>query len=137
MRFEDWPARLLAVIDGAAARPFEWGAWDCGAFVGACIEAQTGANPVAQLAGRYTTETGMKRILTRDYDGSLRGFWSAQLGAPILPTMAGRGDIVVVEVEGVQASGVVDLSGERVACLGLDGLEFVPIALAVAAWKVS
>jgi hypothetical protein len=137
MRLEDWPARLLAVIDGAAARPFEWGRWDCGQFVGAAIEATTGANPVDQLAGRYTTETGMRRILTRDYDGSLQAFWSAQLGAPVPVTMAGRGDIVVVDHDGTQASGVVDLSGERVATLGLDGLEFLPIASAVAAWKVS
>jgi hypothetical protein len=137
MRFEDWPNRLLSVIDGAAARPFVWGEWDCGQFVGAAIEAQTGTNPVAQLRAKYTTEVGMKRILTRDYDGSLLAFWSAQLGGPVPVTMAGRGDIVVVEIEGVQASGVVDLSGERVACLGLDGLEFLPIIQAIAAWKVS
>jgi hypothetical protein len=137
MRYEDWPGRLLAVIDAAQVREFVWGEWDCGQFVGACVEAMTGNNPVTSLRATYTTETGMKRILTRDYDGSLMAFWSAQLGAPVRVTMAGRGDIVVVEHDGTQASGVVDLSGERVACLGLDGLEYLPITSAVAAWKVS
>jgi hypothetical protein len=138
MRVENWPSRLNDVIQAAEGRPFSWGDWDCGAFVGACVEAVTGSNPMQPFAGQWDSETGMLRALAAGYGGSLEQFWTAALGGdPVPVVMAGRGDVVLVQDDdGVTASGIVDLSGERVACLSLDGLEFARLSAAIAAWKV-
>ena len=135
-RVENWPSRLQEVIEAATGRPFSWGEWDCGQFVGGCVEAVTGSNPMDAYAGGWDTETGMLRALAAGYGGSLEAFWTAQFGDPVAPAFAGRGDVVLVQLEDVTASGVVDLSGERVACLSLDGLEFVPLSAAVTAWRI-
>jgi hypothetical protein len=78
----------------------------------------------------------MRRILARDFGGDLVAFWSTVLGEPIAVPMAGRGDAVVVEHDGERASGIVDLTGERVACLSMDGLTYLPLSAAVAAWRL-
>jgi len=136
MRVENWPRHLQEFIETAASRPFEWGTFDCVQFVGEALDAMTGINPVENWRGRYTTETGAQRIINRDYGGSLTHGWTKILGDPIPVSRAGRGDVVVVETDGVKATGIVDLTGERVACLSIDGLEFVPISAAVSAWKI-
>lgn len=135
-RREDWPARLQAQLASAEARPFVWGEHDCCQWVGACIEACTGANPVAEWAGRCTTDAGAYRILAKHFGGSLESGWTKLLGAPVVPLTAMRGDVCLVQIDDQPACGVVDLSGERIACLSLDGLEYVPLTAAVAAWRV-
>jgi hypothetical protein len=136
-RREDWPARLQAVIAAASSREFDWSDWNCCLWLGECIEACTGSNPVAEWAGRCTTAAGAARILTKHFGGSLQSGWTQLLGEPIPPLSAGRGDVCLVQLDGEDpACGVVDLSGEHIACLSLDGLEFVPLSAAVAAWSV-
>lgn len=137
-RREDWPARLLEQIEAAAAEPFVWGSWDCGQWVGKVCEAMslTGHNPMEPWRGRYTTELGMRRILARDFGGDLVAFWTSVLGEPVELLTAGRGDAVVVEHDGDQASGIIDTSGERIAVLTLDGLEYLPLTAARAAWRL-
>jgi len=136
MRREDWQSRLHAIIQDAEKRQFTWGQWDCCQWAGLCIEACTGSNPVAEWAGRCTTAAGAQRILARHFGGSLQTGWTQILGEPVPPLTAGRGDVCLVQLDDQPACGVVDLSGERVACLSLDGLEFVPLTAAVAAWRV-
>lgn len=135
-RREDWSSRLQAVISAAETRPFTWGTFDCVQWAGLCVEACTGKNPVAEWAGRCTTQVGAYRILNKYFGGSLQEGWTQILGEPIATAFAGRGDVCLVQIDDQPACGVVDLSGERIACLSLDGLEFVPLSAAVAAWRV-
>lgn len=137
-RREDWPARLGEAIDAARVEPFEYGRHDCALWVGTAIEAITGEDPTAPYRGRYTTEIGWKRLVTAELGegATFEAGWTRLLGEPVPVAMAGRGDVVMIDQEGERAVGVVDLSGERVACVSLDGIEFVPLSLAVTAWKV-
>lgn len=138
MRREDWPARLGEAIDRARSEPFEYGSHDCALWVGKAIAAMTGDDPTAPYRGRYTTEIGWKRLVTAELGegASFEAGWTRLLGEPVPVARASRGDVVMIEVDGERAVGVVDLSGERVACVSLDGLEFVPLSLAVVCWKV-
>lgn len=135
-RLEDWPARLSAVLAGAFERPFSWEEHNCCLWVGECIEATTGTNPVAKWANTCTNAREAQRILSRVFGGSLLTGWTKLLGGPVPVALAGRGDVVVVEIDDELACGVVDMTGERAACLSLDEMVFVPLTAAVAAWKV-
>lgn len=136
MRKEHWPSHLQTFLDYARTREFAWGDFDCCQFAGLAVEAQTGSNPIADARGRYGTAVGAQRVLRNSFGGSLRSGWTQVLGEPIPPALAQRGDVVLVEVDGVEAIGVVDLTGERVAVLTLDGLEYVTLSAALAAWRV-
>ena len=131
-----WPSRLHEFLEGAARTGFVWGEMDCLLFVAGAIQAMTGEDLAAGIRGRYTTEIGSKRVLSSDLGGSLESALTMKLGAPVPVPFAGRGDVVLVEVDGVEAAGVIDLSGERVAVLSLDGMESVPIGAVRLAWKV-
>jgi hypothetical protein len=136
MRYENWPCRLQILLDAAREQEFSWGTLDCCQWAGLAVEAQTGVNPIAHIRGKYRTAIGAKRVLNRDFGGSLRAGVTLSMGDPVPPLMAGRGDLVLVDLDGTECVGVVDLSGERIAAIGLHGLEFVPLTAAVAAWKV-
>lgn len=135
-RVENWPSRLHEVLEATAQDRFEWGRLDCLLFVADCIQAMTGEDPAEAQRGRYTTEIGSKRVLASDLGGSLDAALTMKLGDPVPIPFSGRGDVVLVMVDGVEAAGVIDLSGERVAVLTLDGLESLPISAVRRAWKV-
>jgi hypothetical protein len=137
MRHEYWPMRLHALIDDARSREFQWGDLDCCQWGGLVVEALTGTNPISHLRGRYNTAIGAKRLLKQEYGTwEIRDALTQVLGQPVAPGLAGRGDIVLVDIDGTEAVGVVDLTGERVAAVGLYGLEHVPLSAATTAWKV-
>lgn len=134
-RREDWPSRLAAALEDARDRPFKWGEHDCGLFAGDCVLAMTGIDPVALYRGQYADEEGARATMRLLSGGGLRAVWNAALGpARNNVRMAGRGDVVLVAIGGVEATGIV--AGARVACLSEAGLVMVPAHRIVAAWRV-
>jgi len=114
-RFEDWPARLVGVIDAAAGKPFAWGQHDCCLFACDCIEAMTGVDPAAPFRGQYQSRVGAYRAL-KEYAGTLEDVAhaiAAEKGMrPIRQGEAGRGDLALLEsqlgdVLGVHCGGVI------------------------------
>ncbi|QQP93569.1 hypothetical protein IGS68_33655 (plasmid) [Skermanella sp. TT6] len=96
-----------------------------------------GSNPIGHLQGRYTTAIGSLRVLRREFGTtSISDAITQVMGEPVPVPMAGRGDLALVDLDGTQCVGTVDLSGERVAAIGLYGLEYVTLSAATAAWKV-
>lgn len=134
-RREDWPSRLASALEAARDRPFKWGEHDCGLFAGDCVLAMTGIDPVALYRGQYADEEGARATMRLLSGGGLRAVWNAALGPAMNNVrMASRGDVVLVEVGGVEATGIV--AGARVACLSEAGLVMVPAHRIVAAWRV-
>lgn len=134
-RREDWPSRLAAALEEARDKPFCWGSHDCGLFAADCVLAMTDTDPAALYRGQYDDEAGARETMQRLSGGGLRAAWTAALGPAMNNTrMAKRGDVVLVEVGGVEATGVV--VGSRVACLSEAGLAMVPAHRIVAAWSV-
>lgn len=90
-RLPNWSVRLQAAVSARLLMPFAWGSQDCALFGADCVEACTGADPAADLRGRYRTELGAARVLKRL--GGLAALAAARLGPEIPPTLAVRGDI--------------------------------------------
>ena len=134
-RREDWPSRLAAALEEARDKPFRWGSHDCGLFAADCVLAMTGTDPAALYRGQYVDEAGARDTLWLISGGGLRAAWTKALGPAMNNVrMARRGDVVLVDVGGVEATGVV--VGSRVACLSEAGLAMVPAHRIVAAWSV-
>jgi hypothetical protein len=134
-RREDWTSRLAAALEEARDKPFKWGSHDCGLFAADCVLAMTDTDPAALYRGQYVDEAGARDTLWLISGGGLRAAWTKALGPAMNNVrMAKRGDVVLVEVGGVEATGVV--VGSRVACLSEAGLAMVPAHRIVAAWSV-
>lgn len=128
-RIENWPTRLDAAITAARAKAFDWKTNHCGIFVADCVEAVTGVRIHAGIAKQYPT----KRAVTAAR--ALRQAACTHLDTvEIAPGFAQRGDVVLVEVDGVQAMGVC--VGRQAACLAPDGLALVDMGAALCAWRV-
>lgn len=130
MRLNDWPERLAEYVESRRAAPFEYGSHDCCQFAAGAVEAMTGDNPAALYP--YRNELGAKRIIVEH--GGLDALLTGVLGEPCHPAMAGRGDIVLAELELGPTAGV---------CLGRNcvfpadvGVTFRPRSVIASAWKV-
>lgn len=130
-RLEDWPTRLAEFIEARRARAFSWGDSDCCLFVCDAIEAMTGADPGARWRGLYSSEKGARRVL-RD-NGGVSGIATLVLGPAVPAPLAGRGDVVLVDSPSGEALALC--IGAVIASQGADGLVFLPLASAKAAWK--
>lgn len=131
MRFHDWPQRLDAFIASRIAEPFAYGTHDCCAFSARCVEALTGTNPAA--AWHYANELGAARLMREA--GGLEALITQALGPPVHPSRAGRGDVVLAELENGPTVGV---------CVGRDcafaaapaGLAMRPRTVILVAWRI-
>lgn len=129
MRVTDWEARLYAFMDARRVMPFAWAQNDCATFAADAVEAITGerlAIPQADTPEAYAR-------LLRD-QGSLRSMAEALLGDAIAPAYAQRGDVVLLVLDDRETLGVC--VGADIAGPGANGLVLVPMAHAVAAWRI-
>lgn len=105
-RVKRWPERMIEAIVAYEGAPFEWGKTDCWCFAMDVAKAVTGTDPWAE-ARTYRTRTGARRALLR------RGFPSiaAALAAvyeEVPPSMAQRGDIGIVMMDGAECACVCE-----------------------------
>lgn len=109
MRLRGWEDRLTAVIERHLALPPEYGVSDCFVIADDGVEACLGQR-LHQLAGQppvtgYKSELGAARLLRRrGFNGVSNAFGSVFAEVP--PALAQRGDVGVVEHEGVEAGGL-------------------------------
>lgn len=130
MRLENWPQKLAEVIEGARKRPFLWGEHDCSLFVADCVDAMTGSKHANQYRGKYKTAKGAAGILKKH--GGIEGLVDSKFD-PMPRSFARRGDIALLEMKG-SPLGIVDVN--RVACVGENGLHFLPMNKTIKVWRV-
>ena len=132
----DWRPRLRAFLAAQAEAPFVMGSiggMDCGAFAGGAIEAMTGENPHAKVAGKYKTMAGALRALKRlGHDDHVA--YAASLLTEIDPLYAAFGDIAVVDSPDGPALGVV--TGPHIEVRAPGGRGVVPLTDAVRAFRI-
>jgi hypothetical protein len=132
MRFPNWPQRLDAFIDSRRTVPFSYGngGHDCCQFAAMAVEAMTGTNPAAKW--HYSCELGAAMLIKKA--GGLQALITEAMGAPVHASQAGRGDVVLAELDRGDTIGI---------CLGRDcafpgdvGTVMRPRSAIRAAWKV-
>ena len=129
----DWRPRLRAFLAAQAEAPFAYGSADCGAFAGGAIEAMTGENPHAKVAGKYKTMAGALRALKRlGHEDHVA--YAASLLTEIDPPYATFGDIAVVDSPEGPALGVV--VGAHIEVRAPGGRGVVPLTDAVRAFRI-
>lgn len=124
-RLPDWDRRLARVTEKHLRLAGEWGVSDCLMTAMDAVEAVTGFDPAARVRGTYSTEQGAAKLLRRRKVDTVE-----QMLAKMFPTLpsafsALRGDVVVVERNGVLSAGYV--CEYEVAVKTETGLAFVGI----------
>lgn len=132
MKLVGWQHNLRDYLAAQADKPFEWSRNDCGAFAGGAVEAMTGVNPHAKVAGKYKTAKGAALALKRLGFGDHIAY-AASVMTEIDPAYAGFGDIAVVPGDGGMALGVV--TGTHVEVRAPAGRAVIPLADAVRAFR--
>jgi len=144
-RFETWEQDLAAFLEEAAHNPFAWGSWDCCLFVSEAIRVMTGIDiaEIKHLRGNYHTRIGAYALLGKVAGAASFGTALAHLAAEFgfpgwsHPALAQRGDAVLLQdLQGTEALGIIDLDGRWVACLGEHGLTRYPVDKILLAWKI-
>ncbi|WP_213805763.1 hypothetical protein [Granulicella sp. dw_53] len=114
--------------------PFAWGTNDCALFAADAIQACTGIDIAADFRGKYTTQLGALRTISKLTGGSSivdAATYCAEkhnLTEHTHPLMAKRGDLVVIDNAGTLIAGVVHLNGREVISVSENGLVRLPIA---------
>lgn len=132
MRFPDWHARLIDLIERRKAEPFSWGSMDCCLWVADAVQTMTGRDPAADIRGGYATARSAKLLLR--LNGGLEGA-GARCGAQISPLCAATGDVGIVH-DGASDVLAVCL-GETWIVAAREGLGLIPIQAARKAWRVA
>ena len=131
MRYDNWPERLAQYVEARRSTPFEYGSHDCCMFAGGAVEAITGQNPMHEFD--YRNRLGAERLLRSA--GTLDALVNRTLGEPVHPSQAGRGDIVLADLEEGATVGVC--IGDQCVFAADPGITFRPRSVARAAWRIS
>lgn len=133
-RSDDWDRRLARVTEKHMRLPGEWGVSDCLMTAMDAVEAVTGFDPASKVRGTYSTEQGAAKLLRRRKAENVE-----QMVAKLFPQLpsafsAHRGDLAVVERNGVLSAGYVCEYG--VAVKTEAGLTFVDITEIRSAYQI-
>lgn len=118
-RVRDWRSRLTAAIEERRRQPYS-DEYNCGIFIGDCIQAMTGVDVIKPFRGQFKTLVEAIVLLRRAgyADGCA---FLADYFEEIPPAYARAGDLMAFpSEESGWAGGVVN--GETVIVLGRDGV---------------
>ncbi len=132
VRRKDWVSRLLAVVDDAQGRPFEWGQHDCCLFAARCIDAVTGSFWAGSLDACYQDEATALAYIKAE--GGIRASVSRRFGDPVPPLLARRGDLVLVDSPLGEA--VTVCVGPSLVGAAPSGLTVLPLSAGLCAWRI-
>jgi len=143
-RIEGWEGAFLALIQARARAPLHWGTHDCCLFAADVVLAVTGVDLGTPFRGRYKTPRGALGALRRFAGGGVAA--AAEKIAEryaireIPPLMARRGDVGLLPAVAAPGSGFDGALGVCVgatwAVAGTCGLDHVPLAAALRAWRI-
>lgn len=134
-------ARIAVLLDAYLGaqdeNAFSWARRNCCHFVAGWIRSVTDqADPMQGLPVTPSRAAALR--LVRQLGGNLMVAWTRQLGrGPVAAELARTGDIALVRMPGTGAEAVGICSGRHVALLTeRDGIAMLPLAHAVAAWRL-
>lgn len=140
-RINGWDRALAGAVDRHASLPGEWGSSDCWMLTMDAIEAVTGSRILPHLQ-RYKTEAGGYRAFRKAGFETVEDALAASL-QPVGRLSAQRGDVGVIERDGLISSGVFTADGFTVKTLYGEGavitratMSHFPITFVRSAFKV-
>lgn len=131
-RVPNWEDRLNAVVATHQAMPGGWGTSDCWTLAMDAVEAVTGSRILEHLSS-YKTETGGYRVFRKHGFETVEQALASVL-EPVNRLSAQRGDLGVIERDGVISAGVFVSTGFAVRAL--DGVAILPVTDVKTAFKV-
>jgi hypothetical protein len=130
-RSVDWPQQLAAFVESRRSTPFAWGTHDCCRFAAGAVEAMTGVDRMHAFT--YETEAEARELITQA--GGLDVLVTRELGAPLESVaFAGRGDVVLAELDNGPTLGVV--LGVQSAFAAEGGVLLLPTRMGCMAWRI-
>ncbi|MBX8827265.1 hypothetical protein [Ochrobactrum sp. SFR4] len=124
IRLTDWDRRLTGVTEKHIGLPMVWGESDCLLTVADAIEAITGKDFAEKIRGTYSDEQGAARAMRRRKCATVEDVLARRF-PETGRFSAMRGDVGIVEIEGVITAGYVTEYGFAVR--GESGLQFLPL----------
>lgn len=133
MRKENWQKDFSSLLMKKVHEPFGWGKNDCIIFGAQVVETITGEDFYSQYLG-YESKKEADVIIKKN--GGVEKLISKHLGRSFENVLfARRGDLVLMHLP-QKTIGVVDDTGEKIACLSESGLIRLPLKKAVRFWRV-
>jgi hypothetical protein len=131
MRLEGWESKLEELLNAARVMPYRLGSHDCFTLAVAVVEALTGEKG---LQFRYSTPEEAKALIKR-HGATFEDAFDWCFRMPRIPCQqAQRGDLLAVKLDDEKHLAIC--LGTHMACLGEEGLVFLPSSLAHCAWRV-
>lgn len=160
-RLSDWRSRLSRYIESVRADPFVWGESDCACFAAGAVEAMTGADPMADFRGAYSSPSDGRRLLrslgaaprakARTHkspvgaqgDIECRPSPTGGLGTVLArsfeevhPAFARDGDLALIETDGPFGAAIGVFMGERIMSRAVTGVDSAPRREAARAFRI-
>ncbi|MDQ0558302.1 hypothetical protein QO004_000075 [Rhizobium mesoamericanum] len=132
-RVPGWEKRLNAVVAKHQALPSQYGVSDCYIIPDDAVEAVTGERMYPDALG-YRTDAGAAKKLRQHGFATVRDAFAAKY-PEIPPAIAQRGDIGVIDRDGVLSGGLFTSIGFMTR--GVDTVEFLPASAVAYAFKVN
>ena len=137
IRFQDWETRLLDAMEATKDVLCQYGDHDCCKSAARLIHAMTGVDFSADFPP-YAQRKKAFRIIARNggFERMLESIATKYNLEEVPPTMARRGDPVMVQTERGMAAGIVDLTGKRIIIPAGRGWAFISVQHASRAWRL-
>ncbi|WP_022699309.1 DUF6950 family protein [Euryhalocaulis caribicus] len=130
-RREDWEQRLYAWHKATLEIPHDWGRNNCAFRAAGAIRAMTGVDLAKGFRVRVRSEAGFRRVMAEQGWRSLSDIADAFLPRARRPM---RGDLVLLDGPNGEFFGIK--TGTHAAGPTQRGLEHVPMAQMIAAWRI-
>jgi hypothetical protein len=131
-RCENWQERLIAAVEDARTRDFQWSRFDCITWAFDVRADLIGVDSAEKWRGKYRCLNGGLRVMRKLGHPSIEDLVTAECGEPIPVRTAQRGDLVQLQdtALGICLGAIAATVEEGV------GLVLVPMISAVLAWRV-
>ncbi|HEX5933511.1 MAG TPA: hypothetical protein VFY63_05045 [Pseudorhizobium sp.] len=148
-RHPEWESRLNAVVAKHQAMDGAWGVSDCWTLTMDAVEAVQGKRILSKLS-RYKSEAAGYRVFAKAGFKTVEEALASVL-EPVPVLMAQRGDVGVIERDGVISSGVFTsarfavrtiygrtdtIAGKRIETIAGSDVQFLPISAVKQAFQV-
>lgn len=134
-RLPDWADRLENFIQNNRNTPFTWGAFDCGRL---CFKAESALYGASRWDDIITDDKlSIRNAYKPIKENNCKSLWDlidTRMERLASPALAQRGDWLGHYVKNEESLGIC--LGDKMACIGKNGLIFVKLTHAVTAWRV-